>query len=76
MPVDGVGCRIPVQLVADIDQVLDRGDVDVVDRGEVEDDRFEGRAGFVVFVGFGYCGAGRARVVPGAVLGWVLVLFC
>lgn len=37
MPFDGVGGCVPVELVSDIDQVLDRGRVDVVHGGEIED---------------------------------------
>ena len=65
VPVHRVRGGVAVQLVADIDEVLDGGDVDVVDRGEVEDDGFEGR--FVGFDGDGFAAA-RAGVVPGAIL--------
>ena len=70
MPVDGVRSGVAVKLVADVDEVLHRGDVDVVDGGEVEDDGFE--CGSVGFDGDGLAAA-RARVVPGAVLSSVLV---
>ena len=65
MPVYRVRSGPAVELVADIDEVLDGRDVDVVDRGEVKDDGFEGR--FVGFDGDGLA-ATRARVVPGAIL--------
>ena len=70
MPVDGVRSGVAVKLVADVDEVLHRGDVDVVDGGKVEDDGFE--CGSVGFDGDGLAAA-RARVVPGAVLSSVLV---
>lgn len=70
VPVHGVRGGVAVELVADVDEVLDRRDVDVVDGGEVKDDGFEG--GFVGLDGDGLAAA-RARVVPGAVLGCVLV---
>ncbi len=70
VPVYGVRGRVTVKLVADVDQMLHRGDVDVVDGGEVEDDGFEG--GSVGFDGDGFAAA-RARVVPWAVLSCVLV---
>ena len=67
VPVDFVGGGVAVELVADVDEVLDRGDVDVVDGGEVEDDGFEGwEADFVVGDGDG--AAAGAGVVPGAIL--------
>ncbi len=68
MPVYLVWACVAVELVADVDEVLDGGDVDVVDGGEVEDDGFEGR--FRRVIGGGAVAAG-AGVVPGAVLlGW------
>ena len=70
VPVHRVRGGVAVQLVADVDEVLDGGDVDVVDRGEVEDDGFEG--GFVGFDGDGFAAA-RAGVVPGAILSCVSV---
>ena len=70
VPVHRVRGGVAVQLVADVDEVLDGGDVDVVDRGEVEDDGFEG--GFVGFDGDGFAAA-RARVIPGAILSCVSV---
>lgn len=65
MPVYGVRSGIAVELVADVDELLDRCDVDVVNGREVEDDGFEGR--FVRFDRDGFAAA-RARVVPGAIL--------
>lgn len=66
MPADGVGGGVAVELGADVDEVLDGGDVDVVDGGEVEDDGaqegFVGREGDL----FATTGPG---VVPGTVLG-------
>ena len=70
MPVDFVGGGVAVELVADVDEVLDGGDVDIVDGGKVEDDGFEG--GFCGVVG-GRAVAAGARVVPGAVLVSILV---
>ena len=65
VPVDGVGGGVAVELVADVDEVLDGGDVDVIDGGEVEDDGFQG--GFVGLDG-GRLSATGPRIVPGAVL--------
>ena len=70
VPVHRVRGGVAVQVVADGDVVLDGGDVEVVDRGEVEDEGFEG--GFVGFDGDGFAAA-RAGVVPGAILSYVLV---
>ena len=70
MPVYDVRGGVTVELVADVDEVLDGCDVDVVDGGEVKDDGPEG--GFVGFDRFGSATA-RARVVPWAILGCVLV---
>ena len=66
MPVHRVRGGVAVQLVADVDEVLDGCDVDIVDGGEVEDDGFE--SGFIGFDGEGFATA-RARVVPRAILG-------
>lgn len=70
VPVHRVWCGVAVELVADVDEVLDGCDVDVVDRGKVEDDGFEGG-----FVGFDRdrSAAAWARVVPGPILNWMLV---
>ena len=65
MPVYRVRGGVAVQLVADVDEMLDGCDVDIVDGGEVEDDGFEG--GFIGFDGEGFAAA-RARVVPWAIL--------
>ena len=65
VPIYGVRGGVAVKLVADVDEILDRGDVDVVDGGKVEDDGFEG--GFVGFDGNGFAAA-RAGIVPGAIL--------
>lgn len=70
MPVYGVWGGVAVELIADVDEVLDGCDVDVVDGGEVEDDGFEG--GLVGLDGNGFAAA-RTGVVPGAVLSCVLV---
>lgn len=78
MPVDDVGRGVSVELVADVDELLHGGDIDVVDRGEVEDDGLEGRkidvhtgSTFAESSGFGGLALllGRARVVPGPVSG-------
>ena len=65
MPIYGVRGRVAVKLVTNVDEILDRGDVDIVDGGKVEDDGFEG--GFVGLDGDGFAAA-RARIVPGAIL--------
>lgn len=65
VPVHPFRGGVAVQLVAHVDQVLDRRDVDVVDGGEVEDDGFEGGAVRVLDQGLATAGAG---VIPRAVL--------
>ena len=65
MPVYRVRGGVAVKLVTDVDEILDRGDVDIVDGGKVEDDGFEG--GFVGLDGNALAAA-RARIVPGAIL--------
>ena len=65
MPVYFVGGGVAVELVAHVDEVLHRGYIDVVYRGEVEDDGFEG--GEVGFGGYGLAAAG-AGVIPGTIL--------
>ena len=42
VPFDALRRGVAVELVAHVNEVLDGGDVDVVDRGEVQDDCFEG----------------------------------
>lgn len=65
MPVYGVRGGVAVELIADVDEVLDGRNVDIVDRRKVEDDGFESRS--VRFNGDGFAAA-RARIVPRAVL--------
>lgn len=65
VPFDFVGGGVAVELVADVDEVLDGGDVDVVDGGEVEDDGLEGGEGGLVGRGAAAAGPG---VIPGSVL--------
>ena len=65
MPVDARRSGVMVELVADVEKVLDAGDVDVVDGGEVEDDGFEGWAVRNVR---SCTASARAGVVPGTVL--------
>lgn len=65
MPVDFVGGGVTVELVANIDEVLDGGNVDVVDRGEVEDNGSQWRT--IGVIRFGLASA-RSRVIPRAVL--------
>ena len=65
MPVYCVRGGVAVQLVANINQVLDRCDVHIVDGGEVQDDGLEG--GFFVFDGEDFAAA-WARVIPRAIL--------
>lgn len=43
MPLYSLRCRVPIKLVADIDQILDGSNIDVVDRGEIQDDSLESR---------------------------------
>lgn len=69
MPVYRVRGGVAVELIADIDEVLDGRDIDIVDGGEVEDDGFEGR--FFGLDGYRLAAAG-ARVVPRTVLICVL----
>lgn len=70
VPIHRVRGGVAIELVADVDEVLDGCNIDVIDRGEVKDDGFEG--GFVGFDGDGSAAA-RARVVPGPILNCVLV---
>ena len=65
VPVHGVWGGVAVELVADVNEVLDGCDVNVVDGGQVEDDGFEGW-----LVSFDGCGSttARAGIVPGAIL--------
>ncbi len=65
VPVDFVGRGVAVELVAHVDEVLDAGDVDVVDGAEVEDYGLERWP--LVVVGWSFAAA-WAGVVPGAVL--------
>jgi len=65
VPFDFAGCGVAVELLADVAETLDRGDVGVVDRGPVEDDGVQD--GAVVFDG-GLLAAAGAGVVPWAVL--------
>ena len=67
MPLDPVRVGVAVKLVAQVDKRLCGRDVEIVDRGEVEDDGAEGGARGNLF-GVGELAAARARVVPGAVL--------
>ena len=63
MPFYCVGCDVPIQLRAHVDEVLHGGDVDDVHRGEVQDHRAE----YGPRVG-GSHGRGLGRgVVPGPV---------
>ena len=65
MPVYRVRGGVAVQLVANVDQMLDRCDVHIVDGGKVENDGFEGG-----FFGFdsGDSAATWARVIPRTIL--------
>ena len=65
MPIYFVRGGVAVKLVADVEKVLDRCDVDVVDGRKVEDDSFESR-----FMRFVCRGAATAWtwVVPGTIL--------
>ena len=66
VPVDDSRGGVPVERVAEVDEALDGGDVDVVDGGEVEDYGAEGR--LLLSVGGGVF---RAGVAPEAVLRFV-----
>jgi hypothetical protein len=65
VPFDGLGRGIAIKLITDIDEMLYAGDIDIVDRGEVENDGFESWlvVGVVLFVTRAW-----ARVIPWAVL--------
>ena len=65
VPVYFVRGGVAVELVADIDEVLDRGYVDIVDGRKVEYDGFEGG-----FVSINWCGlaAAWAWVIPRTIL--------
>ena len=69
------GCEVPlycvrgspaVELVADVDEMLRGGDIDIVDGGEVEDDSFEG---WLVRVGCSNFAFAWARIVPWPIAG-------
>jgi len=66
VPVDDGGRRVAVELVAHVNQLLHRGDVDVVDGAEVQDDGLECWPVGVVFRDLAVAGA---RVVPRPVAG-------
>ena len=72
VPLDAVRVGVPVELVAEVDEGLRGGDVEEVDGREVEDDGAEGGAGGD-FLAVDDLAAARAGVVPGAVLGGLLV---
>ena len=65
MPFDGLGSRIAVELVADINQALDRCDIEMIDRGEIEDD---GAQNWAVVVEVDLLATARSRVIPRTVL--------
>lgn len=65
MPVYFVWRSIPVKLIADVNKVLHYSDINVVDRGKVEDDSFERRTFQVILRGTTATWTG---VVPGTVL--------
>ena len=65
VPVHRVRGGVAVELIADVDEVLDGCDVNVVDGGQVEDDGF--KSWLVGFDGYGSTTA-RSGVVPGAIL--------
>lgn len=64
VPVDNLGRCVSVELVADIDKGLDRGNIDVVDSRKVKDDSLEKRT----VVGGGLRNVTGLAIVPGAVL--------
>ena len=65
VPVYLVRGGVSVQLVADVDEVLDDGYVDVVDGAEVEDDGFQG---WLVGFGYDWSSSSWAGVVPWSIL--------
>ena len=71
MPVDAVRRSVAVELVPDVDEMLDRGDIDVVDRGEVKYYGFEFRSTRVIGC---FLAAAWARIVPRTVLEMVSIV--
>lgn len=66
VPLHRLGRRVAVELVADVDEVLHAGHVDIVDGRHVENDGLERREVRAVFFGLAAAGTG---VVPGSVAG-------
>lgn len=66
VPLHGLRRSIEVELVANVDQVLHRGHIHVVDGGEIQNDGT--KCGQVRTVGLGLSFA-RSRVVPGSIPG-------
>lgn len=65
VPLHLLGSSVAIKLVANINEVLDRGDIDIVDRREIEDDSLEGGEIAVVY---SLLSAARTRIVPWSVL--------
>lgn len=67
MPVNCIRSCVAVKLVAYVDEILHRGNVNVVDRGKIENNSFE-RGTSIIDLLLVLGEARWARVVPGAVL--------
>lgn len=65
VPINFAGSRVPIELIADIDEVLDGCHVDVVDGREIENDCFES---WTIRVIIGKMASARSRVVPRTIL--------
>lgn len=61
VPFDWVGSGVAIELVANVDQSLDNGDIDIVDRREVENNSFKSR---LVGVDLGLLSLLGAGIVP------------
>lgn len=65
MPLDDLRRSVAIKLVANIDEILDTGNVNVIDGGKVEDDRLQG--GLVV-IDYWCLSTPWTRIVPWAIL--------
>lgn len=68
MPLDDLRRCVAIELVANIDEILNTGNVDVVDGGEIEDDSLQ--SGLVV-IDYWCLSTARTRVIP-----WAILLNC
>lgn len=72
MPLDDFGRSVAIKLVANVDEILDTGKVDVVDGGKVEDNRLQGG---LVIIDYWSLSTTRTWVIPWTILFRLLVMF-